>query len=213
MNKLELAYAAGVIDSDGCIGIKRSTYSMRVRGDATQPIYFERITVKQVETQAVALLHLMFGGHRGITDPSAKRGRPLHHWHIHSASAGKALVELLPYLRIKRKQAENAIRMRVILKTPRRWPVPAIVKGEPLVTATEFASLVGVKAATIMQATQHKSIPSVRIGRSRMIPISFADAYRARIACGGKVRRAESVTDKLEECYLLAKELNRVGIR
>jgi hypothetical protein len=37
MDKLILAYLAGVLDSDGTIGVKRSTYSMRVIGDSAQP--------------------------------------------------------------------------------------------------------------------------------------------------------------------------------
>lgn len=57
-----LAYCAGVIDSDGCIGVKRNTYSMRKVGDATQPTYSERVSIKQVEPQAVRLLKDTFGG-------------------------------------------------------------------------------------------------------------------------------------------------------
>ncbi len=38
MDKLTLAYLAGIIDADGCIGVKKSTYAMRVRKDA-QPHY------------------------------------------------------------------------------------------------------------------------------------------------------------------------------
>lgn len=213
MDSLELAYAAGVIDSDGCIGIRRSDYAMRVRGDATQAIYFERVTVKQVEPAAVDLLNALFPATRGITDPSAKRGRPLHYWHIHSRAAGAALVALLPYLRIKREQAINAIKMREALGTQRRWPVPDIIPGEPLVTATEFANLVGAKVATIHQATQQKSIPSCRVGRSRMVPVSYAQVYRDRMAQGGRVRRSPEVTAQLEVCFQKAKELNRVGVR
>lgn len=212
MTKLELAYAAGVIDSDGCIGVNRSTYAMRVRGDASQAVYSERITMKQVEPQAVELLHRLFGGHRGMTDPSAKRGRPLHTWHIHSAIAGKALVALLPFLRIKKAQAENAIRLRIVMQTRRCWPVPKIIKGEPLVTASEFAKLVGVKSFTIFQAKHHGSIPHCRVGRNLMIPLSFVSTYRDRIACGGKAKRSQEVTDQLESCYQLAKKLNHVGV-
>ena len=40
-----LAYLAGVMDSDGYIGVHRNTYSMRVRGDAKQPVYQARAQV------------------------------------------------------------------------------------------------------------------------------------------------------------------------
>lgn len=107
-----LAYCAGVIDSDGTIGIKRSTYAMRVRGDAHQPVFSERICVKQVEPQAIDLLHSIFGGRRGVDDPSAKRGRSLHVWQVTDLKAVKCLKTLLPYLRIKRAQAENCLKLR-----------------------------------------------------------------------------------------------------
>lgn len=213
MNPIDLAYMAGVIDSDGCIGIKKSTYAMRVKKDASQPIYSERITLKQVEPQAVELAHAMFGGHRSVTDPTAKRGRPLHTWHIHSKSAGAAIVALLPYLRIKRKQAENAIRLRELVSTRRCWPVPPIIAGEEMVTVIDFATLVGVKKETIRQAIQHRSIPSVKSGMSRLIPKSFTEQYRFRISSGGKARRSPEITTAMEDCYQHAKELNLVGQR
>lgn len=37
MTKSELAYCAGVIDSDGTIGVKRSTYAMRITRDCAAP--------------------------------------------------------------------------------------------------------------------------------------------------------------------------------
>src|SRR6266702_2354802 len=109
-----LAYAAGVIDSDGYIGVNRSTYAMRVRGDASQAVYAARVMVKQVEPQAIDLLHEMFSGYRSAAPPTAARGRLLHAWEVHSANAGRACVALLPYLRIKRVQAENAIEVSMI---------------------------------------------------------------------------------------------------
>lgn len=109
-----LAYCAGVIDSDGTIGVKRSTYSVRVVGDSRQPTYSERICVKQVEPQAVALLKSLFGGRHGIDDPSCKRGRRLHVWQVTDKQAAACLKALLPYLRIKRMQAENCLALRVV---------------------------------------------------------------------------------------------------
>ncbi len=46
MNKREItSYLAGCIDSDGTIGIKKSTYAMRVTGDSGQPTYSERLAL------------------------------------------------------------------------------------------------------------------------------------------------------------------------
>lgn len=108
----ELAYCAGVIDSDGSISVRRSTYAMRVRGDAGQPIYSERIKVKQVERQAVDLLHRIFAGSFRIETTSLKSGRPFYAWEVTDRRAAVCLTALHPYLRIKQAQAENALRLR-----------------------------------------------------------------------------------------------------
>lgn len=114
MNKIDLAYLAGVIDSDGTIGIKRNTYSMRVVGDSTQPTYSERICVKQVEPHAINLLRETFGGTLYYGKPGAKKGRRLYVWQVTDKKAFAALTAMLPFLRIKRKQAQACIDLRKI---------------------------------------------------------------------------------------------------
>jgi len=75
------AYLAGAIDSDGSIGIKRSTYHQRVRGDARNAVFIERVMLKQVTPQIPELLHQTFGGHLKLQKPACgKNGRPLYAW-------------------------------------------------------------------------------------------------------------------------------------
>lgn len=102
-----LAYLAGVIDSDGTIGIKRN----RPYSGGTQPNYSERVCVKQVEPHAVELLRATFGGYHGVTGPSARKGRDLYVWQVTDAKARACLSALLPYLRIKINQAKNALEL------------------------------------------------------------------------------------------------------
>lgn len=109
-----LAYLAGVLDSDGTIGVKKSTYSMRVIGDSTAPTYSERIHVRQVSREAVDLFAATFGGNVGVEDPHAKRGKPLFRWGITDKKAAACLAALAPYLRIKRWQAENCLSLRTL---------------------------------------------------------------------------------------------------
>lgn len=122
-SEAELAYCAGVIDSDGTIGIKRSTYAMRVLGEASQPVFSERVCVKQVEIAAVSLLHTLFGGRFGMDDPSAKRGKPLYVWQVTDKKAATALYLMLPYLRIKQAQAKNCLQLREIKEHSKRTRV------------------------------------------------------------------------------------------
>lgn len=115
-----LAYCAGVIDSDGTIGIKRSTYAMRRVGDCGQPTYSERICVKQVEPAAVDLLKSLFGGARYLAPPSTRRGRSLHSWQVTDLKAVAALRALIPFLRIKKRQAENCLILRRVKEESKR---------------------------------------------------------------------------------------------
>ena len=119
-SETQLAYCAGVIDSDGTIGVKRSTYGMRVVKGCAAPNYSERISVKQVERQAVDLLNLLFGGARYVQNPSAGKGKPLESWDINNRKAAVCIYALLPYLRIKREQALNCLRLRVVKERSKR---------------------------------------------------------------------------------------------
>jgi hypothetical protein len=112
--KIELAYLAGAIDSDGTIGIKRSTYSMRVRKDAGAPVFSERVALRQVTPVIPTMLRDRFGGSLYITKPSSTRGRPLYSWAATDVRAVECLRALLPFLRIKREQALNCIALRGI---------------------------------------------------------------------------------------------------
>jgi hypothetical protein len=107
-----LAYCAGVIDSDGCIGIKRNTYAVRVIKDSRQPTYSERVEVRQVTPQAVHLLHRLFSGSLYVAKPSLKYGRPLITWSATDRRAAIALRFILPYLRVKKRQAQLCLRLR-----------------------------------------------------------------------------------------------------
>lgn len=209
---VNLAYAAGVVDSDGYIGVHRSDYAMRVRGDAGQAVYAPRVQVKQVTAEAVDLMHDLFGGHRYGGKPTAARGRPLLVWSVHSAMAGRVCEELLPYLRIKRAQAENVLEMcRINAEGQRRrWDVPEVVDGEPLVTMAEAARRLGKSYGVVIQAVRNGNVPHVRTGpRKVWIPESYLPIWAER---GHSPRRHPEVTARLDACFNRAKALNHVGV-
>lgn len=117
------AYLAGAIDSDGTIGVKRSTYAMRVRKDSTQPIYSERVALRQVTEAIPLLLKQHFGGGLYITKPSTANGRPLWSWATTDLRAVACLMALYPYLRVKREQAKNALALRRVKDRSKAWRV------------------------------------------------------------------------------------------
>ncbi len=112
--KMLLAYLAGAIDSDGTIGVKRSTYQMRVTKDSKQPTFSERIALRQVQQTIPDLLKNTFGGSLYITEASSKNGKDLWSWAATDMKAAEALHKLLPYLKIKKNQALNALRLRKV---------------------------------------------------------------------------------------------------
>lgn len=120
MSAAVLAYCAGVIDSDGTIGIKRSTYAMRVRGDATQPTFAPRICVRQVTREAVDLLAATFGGTVRLSKPYSANGRALFEWSVQNRIASDVIAKILPFLRIKRAQAENCMALREAIEDSKK---------------------------------------------------------------------------------------------
>ena len=205
-----LAYLAGVIDSDGCINIQKQ------KAGKWAANYQPRVAVKQVTPQAPDLLYGTFGGSLWVQRPNAKRGRPLHVWVVHSAAAGDALRQLLPFLRIKPEQARNALALCEVnaRRGVRKFPVPEVVDGEPLVTLAEAADALGKSYDTVMQAVHAGSVPVVRKPRagskpSVFIPESFLPVWAMR---GSSPTRDPAVTAEMESLYLRGKELNRVGV-
>lgn len=112
MSELIKAYLAGCLDCDGYFTIKRSTYAMRVRNDASCPVYSEKIGLKQVTPDVVELLYANFKGYKRIEKPSAKHGKPLFAWSVTDLQAVACIRSLLPYLQVKRLQAETLLVLR-----------------------------------------------------------------------------------------------------
>lgn len=110
--KTTMAYLAGAIDSDGTIGVKKSTYAMRVVGDSKQAVYSERVALRQVTSEIVDILRETFGGSVYMTKPSCAKGQPLYSWAVTDLAAFQCLRSLSPFLKVKQKQARNAMGLR-----------------------------------------------------------------------------------------------------
>jgi len=125
-----LAYAAGVIDSDGSIAIGLDKSAVRVRRVKSDPIHRESVTLRQIEPQAVDLFHNAFGGSRFVYVSRVKRAQPLHCWKIGNSMASTFLAAIAPYLRIKRRQAELCVELRRLKnQAGRRVVAPRVEVG------------------------------------------------------------------------------------
>jgi hypothetical protein len=119
MNRELIAYLAGIVDADGTISIKRSTYNMRVSGDARCPSFQERIAVSQVASEVPSLLQQTFGGRLGVHRGYSDNARDGLRWEATNRQAANAIRALLPYLRVKRRQAEVALALRAHKELPK----------------------------------------------------------------------------------------------
>lgn len=112
-----IAYCAGIFDGEGSIGI-RKWINRRKRPDGTvyaRLRYELEIEVNQVSVEAVQMMQRTLGGRLHFLnrykarkkDGTSYSGRWF--WKKDSRQAVDALLQLLPYLTIKREEAELAI--------------------------------------------------------------------------------------------------------
>jgi len=118
------AYLAGIVDGEGYIGIKRSTWGMRNRNDIKNPVYSERIQIKMNDKSVLDIFKNTFGGSL-ITDKRIylsksgfKTNKVMHCYGATDKVAVNIITKLLPYLIIKRKQAELVLLLRDSKNSP-----------------------------------------------------------------------------------------------
>jgi hypothetical protein len=101
------AYAAGIIDGEGSI-----TANVRRRGGpAAAPIVVPRIAVAMTNVPTLDLLASLWGGTvflRSFREETTHR-RPVYVWESRGHALAACLRDVLPFLRIKRPQAEAAL--------------------------------------------------------------------------------------------------------
>lgn len=203
-----LSYCAGVLDSDGCIGVHVNWYRVKSLGDAKQPTYQPRCAVKQLDHQAVELFHDLFAGHCYV-DTSNVRGsaRPINVWQVHSAACRRVLESLRPYLRIKTRQADLALELCDLnqSKRGRTFVLPAIIPGESMLPLADAAERAGRSYATAVQCVKLENVPFVRDGRRVFVPESYIDTWRGRSR--GAMRRPE-ISERMADIAVEIKSLN-----
>jgi hypothetical protein len=128
LDELEIAYLAGVIDSDGYITIKAARY--HTQNPRWNPSYQEIIGLKQVSPIVPDMLYDEFGGYRGIGKSYSKGAQVQHIWQVTCAKAEYCAKILLPYLRIKRRQAEILLKLRETKQLAYRAPHHSIDPDE-----------------------------------------------------------------------------------
>ncbi len=112
------AYAAGIIDGEGSISVSKCNH----RKGAANPGYAITIDVAMKDGRVIDWLFGTFGGsvRQESNNPSCYRKSPdgriyknctLYHWYIKCNKAAEVLKRVLPFLKLKKRQAELAIRL------------------------------------------------------------------------------------------------------
>jgi len=112
MNDIDLSYIAGLIDGEGYIGIKKSTYKSRVIKDMVNAEYHERIQIRMVDEEAIKFIKENLGGNYYREKPHSNSPKPLFCYQASDLLAAKILKLLYPFLRIKKKNAEVILKLR-----------------------------------------------------------------------------------------------------
>lgn len=104
MKKTDLAYTAGITDGEGSIGIARHKSKSCKRGFTLELC----VQITSSDEWLCAWLKFGFGGSLSHSINSA--GNPMWHWILGARKAAEFLKLILPYLKLKRPQAELAIK-------------------------------------------------------------------------------------------------------
>jgi len=214
MDKVTLAYCAGVIDSDGCVTIKKRRIHETTARKSAGVNLSATVFVRQVESGAVDLLLATFGGTIRVHGPSTPGGRDLYQWAVSNRKAVAAARAILPFLRIKKKQAEILLEFGEIvgntrLRYARHWF--KLAPGEPLYSCAEACALKGINRATLYQAISNKTVPVIRKPNPRggkpsvFIPKRFWDSY---VIGRGRRNFAPEYAAMKEDCCARIRSLN-----
>ena len=104
-NELDYAYAAGILDGDGCISIYRNKAKSCLHGYR----YALVIRVGMTDMEVPIWLHLKFGGSLSSGDNRGWGKKTMYQWGLHANQALDFHKRASPYLITKAKQAELAI--------------------------------------------------------------------------------------------------------
>jgi hypothetical protein len=104
-NGLDFAYAAGLIDGEGCIGV----YNQTCPTTKTKTRYSLSVRIQMSDWEAVLWMENTFGGCYRSHPQLGYGTRIMYEWVLSSKMAGEFLKQILPYLKNKKRQAELAI--------------------------------------------------------------------------------------------------------
>lgn len=114
------AYAAGLIDGEGCIHIKRYTDRDFI-GDYC---YSLMVIINMSDGESLDYMKGCFGGNIHKNSQSKYGKLPAWTWELYGRKAAEFLKRIFPFLRIKKAQAELAMRFQLSIRKKNIGVVP-----------------------------------------------------------------------------------------
>lgn len=106
--KTDLAYAAGFVDGEGYIQIKRT---------ASTGQFIDTVRVGQTNRAVLDWMANMFGGSVHVMSKAHDNTREAYVWVIPSRKAERFVRLILPYMKVKKEQADIFIRYRASIRS------------------------------------------------------------------------------------------------
>lgn len=106
MDLTDLAYAAGLFDGEGYVGIGKH-YTPN-RPDRT-PSYQIQCKVSMADIQAIEFLSVHWGGRTYYSKQRSPKHRPVCQWVLLDKESVVFLKDILPYLKVKKERASIAL--------------------------------------------------------------------------------------------------------
>src|SRR5688572_29766058 len=125
MSVQELAYMAGILDSEGSVMIKRSVY--RMKSDCINPTYTPRVQIKMSDERPLLMFKRIFRGYLHKAgkiyqgNNSFKSNKILYIYGAEHQIAYNILTQLLPYLITKKEQAKLALGIYTLKQSHQRY--------------------------------------------------------------------------------------------
>lgn len=108
----DLAYIAGFVDGEGSIGM----YIKNPIKESHHTYYREQVTITQVDRGVLEYIQNFFPGSLTRKKTYSAKHRPAHQLKWTTVNAVDFVRAILPYLRVKREQAETIIQFRKSMK-------------------------------------------------------------------------------------------------
>lgn len=116
----DLAYAAGIIDGEGCI------YARVQVTKAGTVSTFLQVQIIMCSENVVAWFAQMFGGDVYVDQPRSLNNRVRFRWQVRGRQVATILRAILPYLREKKQRAVLAIELADLIEQGKGREVPAV---------------------------------------------------------------------------------------